>query len=197
MLESLCNQPAEHPSREAFRGAVDGYDALQVEGVSFIVFENLELGLFEDDLFAPAFGFAIDHDAHARGDDFFDPVKVVPAQKELAGKSIGVVFDQADLKGAESATALNGSSLDESADANWDVGFVPGKPVKAGAVLPAFRKMRNEVAEGFQTKSGELAGALGSDPREFFEWGVPAHEEGAKESVLTAREARGWTTLRE
>ena len=85
LLERLPNQPAEYSRGKALGGPVDGNNALQMEGVRRFFFENFKLGLFKNNLSAAPFWFAVHHEADPSGDDFFNPIQVVPAHGNLTG----------------------------------------------------------------------------------------------------------------
>jgi len=85
LLERLPDKPAEHSRGKALSGAVDRDNALQMEGVRRFFFENFKLGLFKNNLSAAPFWFAVHHEADPCGDDFFNPIQVVPAHGNLTG----------------------------------------------------------------------------------------------------------------
>ena len=90
VLKRLVNEPAEHSRAETLRGSMNGNDALQVNGTGIVVFEDFEFGLFENELAAAAFWFAINDEARTGGDDFFNPEQVVPADGDTTGESVAL-----------------------------------------------------------------------------------------------------------
>jgi SAM-dependent methyltransferase len=147
--------------------------------------------LVEDDLASPAFWLAVDHQPHPGGNDFLYPIEVEPAEDELARECVAAVLGEGEFKAAgASPEALASSALHKPANTHWSVRFALWKAVEAGAVFPAFWEVGDKLAHGLKTGPGKLAQPLGTDPRQVFEWRVPAHEQGFGLRGPTWRRAR-------
>jgi len=93
-LEELPNQSADDAGRKAFGGTMDGGDPFEMNRGVGVIFDDFEIGMIDDDLAAAAFGFAVNDEALAGGDDFFDPIKVEPPDGDLAGKRVAFFVNE-------------------------------------------------------------------------------------------------------
>jgi len=169
-LEEPPNQGADDACGEAFGGAVNGGDPFEMNGGIRVVFNDLKVGLIDDDLAPPAFGFAVDDETLAGGDEFFDPVKVEPTDDELAGERVAFFFDECGFEHPHPAAhSFEGGGLNEAADADGNVGVAVGKAIEAGAVFPAAGEVEEQIAGGKDASALELPDTLGPDPRDIFE----------------------------